>query len=306
MGLAHIYPADHDTLHIAGLDPFSGQNAIIGWRSKVPWRNDLQVEQDLILHAMIHAIYSDPFLQKKIALRGGTCLNKFVWDTPARYSEDLDFVQITPEKIGPTADRLRSVLKNIFEEEGKSESKRGSFKLFYSFAPENNPNHRQRIKIEINTRDQFAIDGYRKIKITLDSLWRKGEAAVTTFSAEELFATKLRALYQRRKGRDLFDLWMSQGLGLNYKKIVHLFLEYMEHNKKKVHHDLLIQNLDDKIKDQTFLDDVSALLVHGVGYDPLKAADFVKKELFSLVPESKSKAKRGLNLPRGQPAPCHR
>lgn len=241
---------------------------------------------------MIQAIYSDPFLQKRIALRGGTCLNKFIWDTPVRYSEDLDFVQIAPERIGPTADHLRNILKDIFGEKGRSESKGGSFKLFYSFIPESNPNHRQQIKIEINTREQFAIEGYKKIKITLDSLWRTDEAIVTTFSTEELFATKLRALYQRSKGRDLFDLWMSQKLDLDCKKIVHLFLEYMKHNKKKIHRDLLIQNLDNKMKDQSFLDDVTALIVNGSDYDPVEAADFVNKELFSLVPESKSKTKK--------------
>lgn len=273
-----------------------GQNAIIGWRSKVPWRNDLQVEQDLILHAMIQAIYSDHFLQKKIALRGGTCLNKFIWDTPVRYSEDLDFVQISPEKIGPTADHLRHVLRDIFEEEGRSETKGGSFKLFYSFIPENNTDHRQQIKIEINTREQFAIDGYKEAKIVLDSLWRVGEAIITTFSAEELFATKLRALYQRSKGRDLFDLWMSQNLKPNFQKIVYLFLKYMKNNKKVVHRDLLIQNLNDKMKDQSFLDDVTALLAHGANYNPLDAADFVNKKLFSIVPESKSKTKKRLKL----------
>ena len=269
-----------------------GQNAITGWRLKVPWRSDIQVEQDLILHAMIQAIYSDPFLQKKLALRGGTCLNKFIWKAPVRYSEDLDFVQVTPEKIGPTADHLRKTISDIFEEEGKSEIKRGGFRLYYSFIPENNPNDRQQIKIEINTREQFAIDGYKKMKITLDSLWRTGEAVVTTFSPEELFATKLRALYQRSKGRDLFDLWMSRELKPNYEKIVHLFLEYMKHNKKNIHRDLLIHNLDDKIKDQSFLDDVTALLIPGTNYDPIEAADFVNKILFSLVPESKRKAKK--------------
>lgn len=269
-----------------------GQNAITGWRSKIPWRNDLQVEQDLILHAIILAIYSDPFLQKKIALRGGTCLNKFIWSTPMRYSEDLDFVQIVPEKIGPTADRLRIALKDIFEDEGKSESKGGSFKLFYSFIPENNPEHRQQIKIEINTREHFAIEGYRKIKMTLDSRWRSGAATVTTFSIEELFSTKLRALFQRCKGRDLFDLWMSQKLKPDYKKIVNLFLEYMKRSQKKVHRDVLIQNLNDKIQDLSFLDDITALVVPGIDYNPAIAADFVNNELFSLVPESKSKIKK--------------
>jgi len=32
---------------------------------------------------------------------------------------------------------------------------------------------------------------------------------VLTFEPAELVATKLRALYQRRMGRDLFDLWLA-------------------------------------------------------------------------------------------------
>ena len=263
-----------------------GQNAITGWRSKVPWRNDLQVEQDLILHAMIQAIYSDPFLQKKIALRGGTCLNKFIWNAPMRYSEDLDFVQITPEKIGPTADHLRNILKDIFKEEGKSELTAGSFKLFYSFVPENNPDHRQQIKIEINTREQFAIDGYKRIKIVIDSLWRTGEATVTTFSTEELFATKLRALYQRRKGRDLFDLWMGRELKPNWNKVVTIFLKYIGHQKKQIHRDLLNKNLQEKIEDPRFQQDTQALIRNQQEYDIQKAARFVIDKIFTILPTS--------------------
>lgn len=38
--------------------------------------------------------------------------------------------------------------------------------------------------------------------------WFSGEVDVTTYSLEELIGTKLRALYRRRKGRDLYDLWV--------------------------------------------------------------------------------------------------
>jgi predicted nucleotidyltransferase component of viral defense system len=268
-----------------------GQNAIIGWRQKVPWRNDIQVEQDLILHAIIQKIYSDPLLQKNLALRGGTCLNKLVWKAPIRYSEDLDLVQIKAEKIGPTADRLREVLRSIFIEEGESEIKKGGFKLYYSFVPETNPRHRQRIKIEINTREHFALDGYRTVDFSINSLWLTGRALVTTFSTNELFSTKLRALYQRRKGRDLFDLWMSRLLKPNFSKVVDLFLEYMRFNKRNIHRDLLIQNLDDKIHDKKFSSDITALIVPTTDYQVLEAAQFVKEKMFSLVPQSKRQKK---------------
>lgn len=38
------------------------------------------------------------------------------------------------------------------------------------------------------------------------SPWFHGEALLLTYCAEELLGTKMRALYQRKKGRDLFDL----------------------------------------------------------------------------------------------------
>lgn len=272
-----------------------GQDAIIGWRSKFPWKSDIQIEQDLILHAIIQAIYFDPFLQKRLAFRGGTCLNKLVWNVPARYSEDLDFVQITTEKIGPTSDHIKKALNEIFNEDGEWERRGDSFRLYYSFAPESNPNNNQRIKIEINTREHFALDGYKKKKITLDSLWKSGEAIVTTFSPEELFATKVRALYQRHKGRDLFDLWMSKKIKLKYNKIVKLFLEYMKRSGKKVHRDLLVQNLEEKISSKSYLDDVVPLITPDIKYDPIDAAKFVNESIFSLVPESKSKVKKQLS-----------
>ncbi len=39
------------------------------------------------------------------------------------------------------------------------------------------------------------------------SRWFSGRAAVRTYRLDELLATKLRALYERRRGRDLFELW---------------------------------------------------------------------------------------------------
>ncbi len=268
-----------------------GQDAITGWRNVVPWRNDLQVEQDLILHAMIHAIYSDPILSEKLALRGGTCLNKLIWNTPARYSEDLDLVQISAEKAGPTISRFRKVLEDIFDESAQWETTRGSFRLYYSFAPEGRTGERQRINVEINIQEHFAVEGYRKKRLILNSLWRRGETDVTTFSAEELFATKLRALYQRRKGRDLFDLWKSFELGLNNEKVIDIFLRYMKHAGKQIYRDHFAKNLEEKLKDRNFMGDIVPLIIPGTDYDILQAADLVDKKIFSLIPQSKKKAR---------------
>jgi predicted nucleotidyltransferase component of viral defense system len=70
------------------------QAAITAWRESAPWQFDAQVEQDLILCRALIAIYEDDGLRESLAFRGGTAIHKLHLAPPARYSEDLDFVQI--------------------------------------------------------------------------------------------------------------------------------------------------------------------------------------------------------------------
>ncbi len=62
-----------------------------------------------------------------------------------------------------------------------------------------------RLKIEINTREHFNVLRLKKIACKVENSWFSGECMLTGYELEELLGTKLRALYQRRKGRDLFD-----------------------------------------------------------------------------------------------------
>ncbi len=265
---------------------------ITAWGANIPWRSRTQIEQDLILHGIIQAMYSNEELSEKLAFRGGTCLNKLYWKVPWRYSEDLDFVQIVPQPIGPTIKLLRNVLKEFFSGEPLWENKKRGFRLFYKYPVQEGPNKVQQVKIEINTREHFAFEGYKKKVISLDSAWRSGKANVTTFSLEELLATKLRALYQRRKGRDLFDLWMSQEEKPDYEKVVSIYLKYMAHEEKKADRDGLMANLQQKLEDPVFLQDMSPLIRAGIKYDIPTASQFVMERLYSLVPLSRSKQKK--------------
>lgn len=83
---------------------------ITAWRAQAPWPLDSQVEQDLILSRALAEIYSHPKLIDGLAFRGGTALHKLFFQSPGRYSEDLDFVQMKPGPIGSLLDELRSVL----------------------------------------------------------------------------------------------------------------------------------------------------------------------------------------------------
>jgi len=64
---------------------------------------------------------------------------------------------------------------------------------------------KMRLKIEINTREHFNVLGLKQIPYSVENSWFSGTCNLTGYELEELLGTKLRALYQRRKGRDLFD-----------------------------------------------------------------------------------------------------
>ena len=63
-----------------------------------------------------------------------------------------------------------------------------------------------RLKIEINTRELESFDAPAALPLEILNPWFSGRAAVPTYTREEMVATKLRALLQRDKGRDLYDL----------------------------------------------------------------------------------------------------
>lgn len=77
------------------------------WRAVAPWSTDSQVEQDLILSRALVTLFSVSEVAERLAFRGGTALNKLHLRSPARYSEDIDLVQIRQEPIGETVDLVR-------------------------------------------------------------------------------------------------------------------------------------------------------------------------------------------------------
>jgi predicted nucleotidyltransferase component of viral defense system len=85
------------------------QSYIEEWRLEHPWANP-QVEQDLVISRAIVEIFSDDLLRKSVAFRGGTALHKIYITPQARYSEDIDLVQINSEPINPVLKRIREKL----------------------------------------------------------------------------------------------------------------------------------------------------------------------------------------------------
>jgi len=243
------------------------QAAITEWRNTVPWESMHQVEQDLILCRALVAIYSDEPLASSLAFRGGTALHKLYLDPQARYSEDLDFVQVNPEPIGPTLDRLRNVL--AFLGEPKTKRKMSNNTMLFSFETTFSPIIELRVKIEINCKEHFVVQEWASVPFSINSLWFVGDCSVLTYQIEELIGTKLRAMYQRKKGRDLFDLaYACDVVDLDISKVIECYKQYMlfQGNHLPTANEFTT-NLEAKMQDQAFREDVYPMLRAEIKYD---------------------------------------
>jgi predicted nucleotidyltransferase component of viral defense system len=124
------------------------------------------------------------------------------------------------------------------------------------------------------------VEGYQKQPFAVESRWFKGNCEITTYTLEELLATKLRALYQRRKGRDLFDLWLGVSEGkAGAGRIIHVFKKYMETEGQTVDSMRYEINLQEKLRHRGFLSDLNPLLPADAIYDVQEAYALIKNEI---------------------------
>jgi len=197
-------------------------------------------------------------------------LHKLFLPEPFRYSEDLDFVRTTSGGIGAILDRMKSIGDQL----GYSVATQiGKYpKVFWKGTAQTG--RRLKIKIEINTYERFPSLSLLDKEYVVRSDWYTKTASVKTFQAEELAATKIRALYQRAKGRDLFDLWlMLTLLGIDSNKVRSAFEIYRPDNYSPK---TAIENLQKKLQDENFKVDINNMVSKiNSNYDATKAAAVV-------------------------------
>lgn len=252
---------------------------ITEWRTEAPWVQDLQVEQDLVISRALVEIFNHPLLANALAFRGGTALYKLHLRPPARYSEDIDLVQIKAEPAGPLLDALHEVLDPWLGEPRWKQVK-GGITLYYRFESEDMPPIRLRLKVEINSREHFAVYGFTSTPFTVASRWFEGSCQITTYALDELLGTKLRALYQRKKGRDLFDLAVAlENDAVDPDRIVSAFLKYMDYGDHHVTRAQFEKNIEDKLNDPQFATDIGPLLSTDYEWNLEKAAALVQSKL---------------------------
>jgi predicted nucleotidyltransferase component of viral defense system len=257
---------------------------ITEWRKQAPWVQDIQVEQDLVISRALVAIFSHPLLRKALAFRGGTALYKLYLKPAARYSEDIDLVQMRAEPAGPIMDALRAVLDPWLGAPRWKQTE-GRVTFAYRLQSEETPPITMRLKVEINTREHFAHYGFKQMPYSISSRWFEGDCDIATYDLDELLGTKLRALYQRKKGRDLFDLATALEAGaIDPARIIPAFAAYMEHGGHHVSRAQFEQNMAAKMTDPLFTADITPLLAPGYSWDIHKARDAVAAQLIERLP----------------------
>ena len=242
-------------------------DTVTAWGVTHPWPTREQIEQDLLLTKAICDIYSNGFLAGELIFRGGTALHKLSLPRPYRYSEDLDFVRISAGGIG----RIMKELTGLGKLSGFTvTTKMSQYPKIY-WRGKAQTGRDIKIKIEINTYERSPALPLAKIEHTVHSDWFAGGAGVVMFQNEEIAATKLRALYQRAKGRDLFDLWlMTNEIGIDTSLVCEAFSFYRPDGFTAAK---AIENLEKKLDNDGFRTDITNLISAGnSGYDIEAAA----------------------------------
>jgi len=249
---------------------------LTAWTLTHPWPSPAQVEQDLLLTRAICEIADHRFLGDELVFRGGTAMHKLHLPEPLRYSEDLDYVRRTASPIGPVLTALRATGDDL----GFTTTSRVGTHPKVLWRTTSDDGVPLRIKIEINTHERTPAMPLLQMPFAPKTTWWDASVHVQTFQAPELVATKIRALFQRSKGRDLFDLWLAlTQMELDPDTILDAFSSYRPEGMTAR---TAITNLEEKVSDHQFRTDLDMLLTTPPpGYSIDQAATVVTDTLLS-------------------------
>ncbi len=182
------------------------------------------VEKDYALGWLLWGIHHHPIAGVDWVFKGGTCLKKCYFET-YRFSEDLDFSYRGTEQ--PTVASLTQIMAEVADlvmNEAGLEFPKASIQFEIFKNPRGSLSIQGGIKYRGPVRPQMGIQQMPRIKIdlTLDeplvlspviksvdhpySDKPQNGISVLCYDYEEVFAEKVRALAQRMRPRDLYDV----------------------------------------------------------------------------------------------------
>lgn len=169
----------------------------------------------------------------------------------------------------------------LFLGEPKVKQKRNNNTLIFRVESEIPPVVPIHLKVEINCKEHFNVLPMQEIPFSVSNKWHQGECNVLTYQLDELVGTKLRALYQRRKGRDLYDLYKALTTReLNIDNVLKCYNQYMDFVVSHIPtYKEFVINMEAKMQDEEFLCDTQQLLRSDEEYNPHKGYEAVRSLL---------------------------
>ena len=202
------------------------------------------VEKDYVLGWLLGGIFNHPALQSTWLFKGGTCLKKCYFET-YRFSEDLDFTLRNHEHL------TQEFLDTTFPEVAGWIYERCGIEMppdAITFEIYANPRGKLSVQGRIGYRGplqrrgsipRIKLDLTDDERIVLDPIWREVHHPYSDrpgdgiqafcYRYEELFAEKIRALAERMRPRDLYD-------------VIHLY----RHDAAGCDRELVLQTLGEK------------------------------------------------------------
>jgi predicted nucleotidyltransferase component of viral defense system len=180
------------------------------------------VEKDYVLGWLLAGIYRDPTLSKSWVFKGGTCLKKCYFET-YRFSEDLDFTLLEPAHLDKDflAGRFTELSAWLYEETGieippdklhfevwdtTRGSRAGEGRVSYRGPIAPNNKDLPRIKLDLTADEKLVLPkASRSVAFPYTDLPEQGISA-ECYAYSEIFGEKVRALSERTRPRDLYDV----------------------------------------------------------------------------------------------------
>ena len=281
------------------MTPITRQD-ILAHQAVVPWAAQYQVEQDLLLCRSMAVLFDDAFLSSQIAMRGGTLLHKAHLAPPSRYSEDIDLVVVGSRPEDHVRRAIRRVLTDVLGEPKTSVwdtlklALRNAvqpsrvLRMTYSLPSIIEPGRMLDIVIEANVTERKPHRAVVEIPFSFPFRDKPVQTRIKGYDIHEMLGTKMRAMFQRKRGRDLFDLYWAltkSAKPVDPAAIIESFQHYMKQEGTTAGRAEFVGILEAHLKDRGFCSDMELLLRHGITYDPQTAGNYIKANLLSLLPE---------------------
>lgn len=231
------------------------------WADKIGATGLPQAEHDYRLVMALKSLSEHSELRQELAFKGGTALNKLYYGESNRLSVDLDFNAVgAPGIVLKRGAQLRRWVESVLREQDPD------YQLSYKYSERQTAIAAryaplmgaapQPIKVEISVIESVPILGL--VEKTLEG--PEGPVNIRTYTLDELLAGKIRALYDRRKGRDIHDLDRARGFQFDDRAVRRLVCYYFFASRKVFNWSLFRQNLEAKAADRRFGEDVRPFL----------------------------------------------